>query len=161
MAKKPNPWAKGLKKKKAPVDLHPDVLRAVLRVNPDLRGGDRSTEQVAEGLMDGLPGKAPGPMSRAEGQLKRAFDDLLRDMRERVAAQLAECEQARTQLALRETQIREESLAHIADFLAEKDPGAVSQDNREVLQRHYELRRLLRAEISDINSLVVARSRKR
>jgi len=136
-------------------------LRAVLRVNPDLRGGDRSTEQVAEGLMDGLPGKAPGPMSRAEGQLKRAFDDLLHEVHQQVAAQLGECEAQREQITAREAQIREESLGRIADFLAAKDPGAVSTDNRDVLQRHYELRRLLRAEISDINSLVVARSRKR
>jgi hypothetical protein len=152
MAKKNNPWTKALKEKKAPVDLHPDVLRAVLRVNPQMRGGDRSTEQVAEGLMADLPStqKAAAIPPEARSLLRDGIALLGADLN----ADMKDIERARSELAAREAAVRERHLARLVDLLARHAPGALSAQTRELLQTNIELRRALRVEVSDIQRLI-------
>jgi len=155
MAKKDNPWTKALKKKKAPVDLHPDVLRAVLRVNPSMRGGDRSTEQVAEGLMADLPGMSPAsPPTDLSPEARHALLESMALLSQDLGADLRDLERARAELDARENATRQRYVDRLVDLVHRHNPGGLGTEVRELLQAQADLRRRLRLDVADIARLV-------
>ena len=150
--KKANPWVKALKQKKAPIDLHPDVLRAVLKMNPDMRGGDKSTEEVGQLLMNDLPVKGPaGPGAINEGKFKNVFSDMLTEFNKELDAEVKALELKRKELDQQESKVRDTFVERIIEFLAEVQPGPLSNAGREIYQKHLDFFKRLRVDAAEIS----------
>jgi hypothetical protein len=156
MTKKPNPWVAALQKKKSAVDLHPDVLRAVLKMNPGMRGGDRSTEEVGQALMADLPTISGGPQPEQvpESRFRRVFGDMLTEFQQMYNKERVALDERKKQIEREEQSLRQSYLDRVAEFLAEVQPGPMTEGAREVLLENIELVRALKVEISDINRRV-------
>jgi hypothetical protein len=155
MAKPANPWVKALQDKKAAVDLHPDVLRAVLRMNPGMRGGDRSTEEVASTLLADLPRKAPGQaLPFADGKFKNVFDDMLTSFEGELQTELKKLDDKRQAIDLEQKKTLHAFLERIVSFLVEVQPGPLSDLGREVIREHLDFLHALKTDVTELSRRV-------
>lgn len=112
-----------------------EILAKVLEVNPDLRMGDMSAEEMSEHLMQTVRESRQAPKFSAE-RFVSVFTAMLSDVEERFGKGVQPIHDALHAVDVAEQALKEKALEQLLLFLAHAQPGALSEQAREILKKN-------------------------
>jgi len=134
-----------------------EILKKVLEVNPSLRVGEQTPEQMTDDLLASIRASKQAPKFSDE-RFFAAFRGMLGEIEGLVDRDLTALARRREPLVAARKQALERVRERLVEFLAAAHPGAVPDAAKDVLRAYEKLLAAIGATISDLNRCVRERS---